>query len=119
MMGELAAENRGKAPLKSSLRHTTLPVAASRQDRVPRAPRVTTLPSATAGELRGPANSPPRPAAIPVTPAASYFSCHSSLPVAVSRQRVTSFPPSREKTYSLSPTRAGEATPLPTVTFHF
>src|SRR5262245_2055925 len=119
MIGEHDVEKLGSEPLKSSLRHTTLPVAASRQDRVPRAPSVTTLPSATAGELLGPENSLARPAAIPVTAGASCLSCQSSFPSAAPRQRRTSFPSWWEKTYSLSPTRAGVATPSPTGTFHF
>src|SRR3954469_13762804 len=82
---------------------------------MPRTPRVTTFPSATAGELRGPEN----PRAGPSAPPVAYLSCQTSLPVAASRQRTTSLPPSRVNTYSLSPTRAGVATPSPTVTFHF
>ena len=54
VLGELAVKKRGQAE-NSSFRQRSLPEAASRQERVPRTPRVTTLPSATAGELRGPA----------------------------------------------------------------
>src|SRR6516164_9095969 len=115
MIGEHDAKKRGNVPRKSFLRHNSFPVAASRQERVPRTPSVTILPSATAGEPLGPEN----PEAGPVAPPASYFSCQSSFPVAASRQRVTSFPPWRAKTYSLSPTQAGVATPSPTGTFHF
>src|SRR5438132_6140657 len=115
-IGELEVKNIGQKPLKSSLRHSFFPLAASRQETVPRTPSVTTLPSATVGELRGPACGPP---AGPVAGCASYLSCHTSFPVAASRQRMTSSPPSRVNTYSLSPTRAGVASPPPTVTFHF
>src|SRR5438876_649806 len=103
-IGELDVKNIGQKPWKSSLRHSLLPLAVSRQETVPRTPSVTTLPSATVGELRGPACGPP---AGPVAGCASYLSCHNSFPVAASRQRMTSSPPSRVKTYSLSPTRAG------------
>src|SRR4051812_17019420 len=48
MIGELETAKRGIDPLKSSLRHSFLPVAASTQERVPRPPSVTTFPSATA-----------------------------------------------------------------------
>src|SRR5579871_4142543 len=115
MIGELDVWNRGREPLKSFLRHNTLPEPASRQESVPCTPSVTTLPSATAGELRGPT----KPRSGPLTPAASYLSCQSSLPVPASRQRRISLLSWRAKTYSLSPTRAGVATPSPTVTFHF
>src|SRR6185503_7147254 len=94
MIGEDEVKNLGQAPEKSSLRQSTLPVAASRQESVPRTPSVTTLPSATVGELRGPAC----PEAGPVAPCAAYLSLQTSLPVAASRQRVTSSPPCREKT---------------------
>ena len=53
-MGEEAVKNLGQAPEKSSLRQSILPFAASTQERTPPTPIVTTLPSATAGELRGP-----------------------------------------------------------------
>src|SRR5215469_13673648 len=116
MIGEQEGEKRGKEPSKPFLRHNIFPLAASRQERVPCTPRVMTLPSATAGELRGPVNC----RAGPVTPlGSSYLSCQSSFPPAASRQRSISLPSCREKTYSLSPTRAGVATPSPTVTFHF
>src|SRR5262249_28277807 len=82
---------------------------------MPRTPSVTTFPSATVGELRGPGKEPAAPVAAPV----SYLSCQISLPSPAFRQRTTSLSPSREKTYSLSPTSAGVATPSPTVTFHF
>src|SRR5437763_9057887 len=92
--GELDVKNSGQEPAKSFLRHNFFPLAASRQERVPRTPSVTTLPSATVGELLGPEN----PEAGPDAPADSYLSCQSSFPVATSRQRVTSFPSCREKT---------------------
>src|SRR5205823_5296062 len=76
-------------------------------------PSVTTLPSATAGEERGPEN----PEAGPLAPRESYLSFHNSFPLAASRQRVVSAPSARANTYSLSPTTAGVATPSPTVTF--
>src|SRR5437867_3354498 len=94
MIGELEMKNIGKGLWKSFLRHTLLPVAASRQERVPLTPSVTTLPSATVGELLGPGNPP----AGPVAALASYLSFQISLPVVASRQRVTSSPPTREKT---------------------
>src|ERR1044071_9801948 len=83
MIGDEAVKNRGQTPEKSSFRQSTLPVAASRQESVPRAPSVTTLPPATAGELRGPA----WPEAGPVAPPVVYLSVQSSLPLAASRQR--------------------------------
>src|SRR5947208_9038 len=82
---------------------------------MPRTPSSTTLPSATAGELRG----PEKDRAARSAPAVSYLSIQSSLPLPASRQRMTSLSSWREKTYSLSPTSAGVATPVPTVTFHF
>src|SRR5579885_2404444 len=112
--GELEVKKRGQ-DLKSSLRHSTFPVAASRQDRVPRTPRVTTFPPATAGEHRAPGKE----AAGPDAPPASYLSDQTSLPSVALRQRRTSWPLPRVKTNSRSPTRAGVATPSPTVTFHF
>ena len=80
--------------MKSSLRQSTLPPAASSEDNMPRTPSVTTLPLATAGELRG----PEKLEAGPVAPRASYLSCHNSLPSAALRQRSTSLPFSRENT---------------------
>ena len=50
--------------------------------------------------------------------ATAYLSCHTVSPVAASRQVVTSSAFCRVKTYSLSPIRAGDAAPKPTVTFH-
>jgi hypothetical protein len=84
----------GTEPLKSSFRHNFFPVA-SKQERIPCAPSVTTLPSATVGELLGPWNpeSPP-----PRMAGDSYFSCQTSLPSEVLRQRMTSSPPCRVKT---------------------
>src|SRR5947209_2661909 len=93
-IGEHDVKNRGSVPLESSLRQTTLPLPASRQERVAPTPSVTTLPSATAGELRVPGKRP----AGPVTLGAAYLSCQTSLPVAASRQRVTSSSPWRAKT---------------------
>src|SRR3989442_6295919 len=93
IIGELAGKKLGHA-LKSSLRQRLLPVAASRHEIIPRTPTVTTLPLATAGELRG----PEKPWAGPLAPSESYFSNHSSLPSAALRQRVTSLPSCREKT---------------------
>src|SRR5437867_3240222 len=100
--GEEAAKNRGQ-PLISSLRQSTLPLAASRQESAPRMPSVMTLPSVTVGEALG----PEKPEAGPVAPRASYLSFQSSLPEEASRQRVISPPSWREKTKSLSPTSAG------------
>src|SRR5437763_1618286 len=91
--GEEAVKNLGQ-PLISSLRQSTLPSAASRQERTPRMPSVTTFPLATVGEARGPEN----PEAGPVAPRASYLSFQSSLPDEASRQRVISPPSWREKT---------------------
>src|SRR5579884_3803042 len=102
-----------------SLRHSTLPLSASRQERTPATPKVQTLPSATAGAARGPTADPPVPPAMPVTCRVAYDSFHTSLPLAASRQRITSLLPCPVKTYSLSPTRAGDARPSPTLTFHF
>src|SRR5262245_5208072 len=116
-IGELDVKNDGHDPLKSSLRHSFLPFLASRQESMPRTPNVTTLPSATTGEARGPGN----PWAAPVAGSAAYSSFHTSSPLLAFRHRVTSLPSStsREKTYSLSPTSAGVETPSPTLTFHF
>ena len=110
--GELDVWNVGNAPV--SIRQSFSPLSAFRHESVPLTPKVTTLPSATVGEARGPGYmvSP-----LPLN-SASYLSFHTSLPVAASRQRVTSAPPSRLKTNSLSPTSAGVATPSPTVSFH-
>src|SRR5262249_35005059 len=102
-----------------SFRHTTLLVAASRQERTPPMPYVQILPSATAGELRGPPWLPHIPRAAPTPRSPSYLSCHPTLPVAASTQVVTSWSPWRANTYTLSPTRAGVASPLPTVIRHF
>jgi hypothetical protein len=55
--GETAVLNLGHAEVKSlvkSFRQMTLPVAASRQETDAPSSSVTTLPSVTAGELRGP-----------------------------------------------------------------
>src|SRR5258708_3275974 len=52
MMGEDEVKNRGQALV--FFRHTSLPVAASRHESMPRTPNVTILPSATTGVLRGP-----------------------------------------------------------------
>src|ERR1051326_8340761 len=82
---------------------------------MPFTPSVTTFPSATAGELRGPENCAAMRGASPD----SYLSCHISFPLPVSRQRMISLPLCREKTYSLSPTSAGVATPSPTGIDHF
>src|SRR5260221_4829286 len=114
MIGELDGWNLGQA-WNSSLRQSFFPVEASRHESMPRTPSVTTLPFATAGELRG----PEKLAAGGSAPSDSYLSCQSSLPVLASRQRMTSLPSCRAKTKSLSPTRAGVATPSPTVIFHF
>src|SRR5687767_2868866 len=93
IIGELDGKKFGHA-LKSSFRQRDLPVLASRQEIMPRTPMVTTLPPATAGELRG----PEKPWAGPLAPSESYFSDHSSLPSAALRQRVTSLSSWREKT---------------------
>src|SRR5262245_51742123 len=93
-MGDDETKKRGREPLKSSLRQSTVPLEASRQDSTPRTPSVTTLPSETAGELRGPEKRSAGPAA----PRESYLSFQISLPVAASRQRVISPPSWREKT---------------------
>ena len=79
----------GIAPLKSFFCQSCLPLAASKQERMPMAPRVTTLPSATAGELRGPRNE----ASIPWKPGDAYFSFHTSLPSAALRHARSHRPP--------------------------
>src|SRR5215472_9877358 len=99
MIGEDAVWNRGQASGKSSLRHNTLPVPASRQETVPFTPSVNTLPFATAGELLGP---PCCPASGPEIDFTAYLSCQSSLPVFASRHRVTSSPSCREKNVELA-----------------
>src|ERR1019366_7946033 len=86
MIGDEAVKNLGQAPEKSSLRQSSLPFEASTQETTPPTPSVTTLPSATAGELRGPLCC----AGGPDTSWAEYFSCQSSFPVAASRQRMAS-----------------------------
>src|SRR5207248_2670374 len=86
MIGEVEVENWGTALV--SFRHTTLPVSASRQERTPLTPRVQTLPSATAGVLRGPGC--PSAARLVTPGCAAYLSFHSSLPSPAARQRVTS-----------------------------
>src|SRR5258706_6345063 len=113
MIGELEVKNRGYDERKSSLRHIFCPVAASTQESIPRTPSVTTFPSATAADARGPAKPPGS-----VEPCVSYFSAQSSFPLAASRHRTISLFSCREKTKSLSPTSAGVATPSPTGTFH-
>ena len=115
MTGEQEVKKRGELFALPSFRQRTLPVAASRQESVPRTPIVTIFPFATAGELRG----PEKREAGPEAPRDGYLSCQSSLPVSAFRQRNTSFEFSLEKTYSLSPTKAGVATPSPTLIFHF
>ena len=102
------------APVTNTPLPAPLPQHEQMQESIPRTPRVTTFPSATVGELRG----PEKPCAGPLAPSDSYLSCQSSLPVAASRQRVISLASSRENTYTLSPTKAGVDTPSPTVTFH-
>src|SRR5436309_15891024 len=91
--GEEEVKNLGQ-PRISSLRQIFLPLAASRHESAPRIPRVTTFPSATAGELLG----PEKLEAAPCAPCVSYLSCHSSLPAAASRHRKISLPSWREKT---------------------
>src|SRR5262245_53010352 len=93
-IGEQEVKNRGSFSDDSSLRHSFLPVAASRQEKVPRTPSVMILPSVTVGELLGPA----KPEAGPVAPLASYLSNQCSFPLAASRQRMISLPSSRVKT---------------------
>ncbi len=73
------------------------------------------MPSATAGELLGPGWR----AAAPVTAAAAYASRQICFPSRASMQRVTSWSPSRMDRKSLSPSKAGEASPGPMGTFHF
>src|SRR5262245_20573447 len=108
MIGEQEVWNRGKDLV--STRQTFSPVSALRHESVPLTPKVTTLPSATAGEARGPG----KPPSGPPLKSTGCVSFQSSLPVSAFRQRVTSAPPSRANTYSLLPTSAGVATPSPT-----
>src|SRR5437660_10242232 len=91
MIGEHRVKKVGQA--LESFRHTTLPVAASRQERTPPTPSVQTLPSASAGELRAPGCPP----AGPVTATAAYLSFHRSVPLAAPRHDVTSPAPRRVK----------------------
>lgn len=93
-IGEHEVKNRGNFSSASDLRQTTFPVAASRHESVPRTPSVTTLPSATVGELRGPGKRE----AAPEAGLAAYLSDHCSLPVLASRQAMTSSSPRRAKT---------------------
>ena len=113
MIGELAAKNCGTVFGNGSFRHTTLPSAAFRHETTPPTPTVTTLPSATAGDPRGPGCRD----AAPVTAWAGFLSVQRTLPSAAERHWVTSSSPCREKTYSLSPTRAGVESPAPTWAF--
>src|SRR5947209_1693782 len=92
-IGEQETKNVGGSP-RLSFRQTFEPVAASQHARVLSTPNVTTLPSMTVGELRGPA----KPRAPPDGIRAGYFSCQTCLPLAASRQRMISSPPWREKT---------------------
>ena len=94
MIGDMAVKNLGATPGNSSLRQNTLPVAASRQERTPSTPSVTTFPSATAGELLGPGCR----AAGPVTACAAYLFCHSLLSGGGVEAVVTSSSPCRAKT---------------------
>src|SRR5205823_14806865 len=89
MIGDDRVKKVGQAFV--SFRHTSLPVAASRQERTPATPNVQIFPAATAGELRGPA--PSHAIVAPVTARAAYLSCHRSFPVVASRDDVTSSPP--------------------------
>src|SRR5437588_162121 len=92
MSGDEEVKNAGQAFV--SFRQSTLPVAASRQERTPPTPNVQTFPSATVGELRGPGCPPPGP----LTACAAYLSSHTGLPLAASRQAVTSSLSLRAKT---------------------
>src|SRR6516165_12665227 len=98
-----------------SFHHTTLPFSASRHESTPPTPNVHTLPAATAGELRGPMCPPIGTFA----GSASYLSFQSSVPLSASRHWMISSFPSRVKTYALSPTSTGDASPRPTLAFHF
>jgi len=51
---KVPVKNVGTVLVGLSLTHIGLPVAASVQDRIPVAPKVTIFPSATAGVLLGP-----------------------------------------------------------------
>src|SRR5262249_32226168 len=115
--GEDEVKNFGRPSV--FLRHTSLPVAASRQETVPETPRVQALPSPTAGVLRGPLKLSFLPTAAPFTGVSAFLSCHSSLPLATSRQVSSSSLPLRVKTYTRSPTRTGDATASPTGVLHF
>src|SRR5262245_50734079 len=96
--GEHEVENRGALPVLS-FRHTTAPFSASRQESTPCTPSATTLPPATAGDDRAAG----KPAAGPRAVWVAYSFFHISLPVAASRQRMTSLPFWKPKAYSLSP----------------
>src|SRR5262245_21031172 len=85
--GEHDVEKPGGLPV-FSFRHRTVPLAASRQESVPCTPSVTTLPPATAGDERAPG----KPLAGPPAGRVAYSSFQISLPVAASRQRITSLP---------------------------
>src|SRR6516162_9100956 len=93
MIGEADVKNLGQDLV--SLRQTTLPLAASRQETTPPTPRVQTFPSATVGVLRGPGCPPATLRAAPVTGSALYLSCQTSLPSAALRHSVTSSSPCR------------------------
>src|SRR5690348_6219857 len=94
--GDIAVWNRGTSSEKSlvdSFRQTTLPLWASRQESTPPTPKVTTFPSATVGELRGPGCA----LSGPETCTAGYLSCQMIFPLFASRQEVTSLSSWREK----------------------
>ena len=93
-IGDIAVKNWGTTLGNGSLRHTSFPLAASRHDTTPATPSVTTLPSATTGELLGPGCRE----AGPPTACAAYLLTQSSFPLAASRHRVTSSSSCRVKT---------------------
>src|ERR1700733_16272640 len=93
-MGEHEAKNRGGFSADSVLRQRTLPLAASRHERVCCTPSVRTFPSTTVGELRGPGKR----AAGPPGAFAAYLSDQDSFPVVASRHEITSSLSWRAKT---------------------
>src|SRR5262249_22764181 len=85
MMGEVAVLKFGQAEPRSlakSLRHSTLPSSALRQEIVAPSSRVTTFPSATAGDERGPLCPEAGP---PTVTEFEYLSVQIGLPSAAAR----------------------------------
>ena len=75
--GDVPVKNCGIALVGFSFLHRSFPVPASKHDRIPETPKVTSLPFKTAGVLLGPGCAD---AEGPVTAIAAYVLFHNSLP---------------------------------------